>query len=1286
MNNLVAGFLLIVLSFLQPAATAASNETILPHNCYLSTAENSSFLGLAFTITPRPWDEIIVATSVSWSPSTDSSATMLVIGNDTAVPTFWLHAIPTAAASVGDLVSFFDSRFRLCIRFSCVGLMCGATTPFVCSTGSSIRPGQFQFQSVVLATGSWYFSVHNLTFTPLAVVVVPPATSQKFFCANVTEPLTQKNVSSVRFSPRLNRGVLFHRQTICASVGATLDPITVSALPVWNSSLLEHGGLVPDPSILETTIVFRLRVLSGASQDSATVISTWNISIAPNNAAEATFRNVAITRYVPSASILIDIVQQDVVTHNYLALFLNLAATPINLCSLEIPQQRNQPFLYTIGKSWGASVASGATMPSILVAARRSDGSYTEESGGAFLSPLLVNANAYSAEGTPVSLTGTTSAPLANGVATFSSLALSAASAMHGLIWIRFQMNIGGTAAASCYSYPLKFSSDTTAARFSVDQRGESRFDAAGSLQYATAFTPLPVIRLVLQDNNFHRVTTSEGKVAIASVRSCFANWEAITSTGLSSLIPWCSTLDDATVSITGDTNVLFSSAGVASLMNIIVSPISNLSFANTSTLLNVLVVISVDDNALYFPLVLCHPSAPPLRSVVRFQPGVVASLFTSPFQSTHAVIGMPLPPIMFFLTYPNGTVDRRNVSLVVSINCAGAVLRHATSYFQFGVAQIPGVVIEHSYASVIRLSFLIYSIDSSTGARVRMQKLESGPIQVISFTKSSSVDLSSLPFALQFSRTRGFITHGVSKQDVFNNSVLPPFEVSVVRADHLLAGVRQSTRASSSSNSGSINLLQSTSILCEVGSTPNISLQASIVNGTAFFVFLGSITYYSTLSSLVCCLNVREAPFSCLTAEFDVDALATFNQLPVVASVSVSMQPEPVQTGTSIPSLFLSALPAFDYNHTLNVGGQLECFNLAGSFGNCSQFPETQGAFSFSIPVTDDYPSIATVVRSGVIQFEEVSPGTFDTLVVDGVEAVTVDFSSNSDERPVIVRGSKGWPTEALPLSFCDTFVLYGDHTLTQVADVYLWLERFGDFLGFESNRLMIGPPRPAIFDWSASGVIVPNVQGVQLEVKILPRTAISTVTGERKIANQILGMSLSCAQQRLSKVSSSTADDVSFIDGFATRSHGDLYTGSVQSLSTASFCDVSLFESLAESARHCEIFEGSSARCPCLVPVFRSLGGLCIGQRILISVCDHAAYCNDETITSVCNQIQPNVALQVFYVVGGTILGLVVIVAVIKVKAIARFILQARYRMHHNEDNVQSKQSAASINIFSS
>ncbi|CUG33206.1 Hypothetical protein, putative [Bodo saltans] len=715
---------------------------------------------------------------------------MLVIGNDTTVPTFWLHAIPTAAATSSELVNFFDSRFELCIRFSCAGVTCSSNTnPTVCSSGSSVRPGQFRFQSVVLATGSWYFSAYSLTFTPLDEVVLFPAATPLFFCANVTQPLTFRNISSVRFSPRVNRGLLYHRKTICAAVGITLDPITVHAFPVKNSSLLEQGGLVADPTILDgTAAVFRLRVLSGASQDSASVISTWNISVFVNNPAEATFRNVTISKYIPSASIVIDVVQQGVVVYNYLVLFLNLAAAPINLCSLEIPQQRNQPFLFTLGMAWGATVSVGASMPTIFVAARRSDGSYSEGLGGGdFFSPLLVSAVGYSVEGKPFPLSGGTTTPLANGVASFSSLVLAAGSASYEFMWIQFQITSGGTTVATCLSFPLKLSRSATAVRFAIDQRGESRFSVAGSLQYGTVNSALPPIRLVLQDSYFHRILPTSIKTAVVSVRSCYSDWETITSTGLSSIIPWCSNVTESVpVSLSGATSVSFSQTGIASLTNVTFSP--NFVFANASTVVNVLMVISVDDAAIYFPLVLSHPSAPPLRSVVRFQPGVTASLFTANFQSTHAVLGSPLPPIILLLMFPNGTIDRRNVSLSVSVSCAGAVLRHATSYFQYGVGQVPGVVVEHSHTSVIRLSFLIYLIESSTGARVRMHKLESGAIQLVSFTKLSTADASSLPFALQFSRTRGFISYGVTKQDVLNSTILPPFEVALVRADHLLA------------------------------------------------------------------------------------------------------------------------------------------------------------------------------------------------------------------------------------------------------------------------------------------------------------------------------------------------------------------------------------------------------------------------------------------------------------------------------------------------------------------
>lgn len=1289
--------LIVVTVIMTMSVVSCSNETVESFRCVLSSAENETFLGSAFTVLPRLWSEITTATSASWAPSVDASASMLLIGNDTSLPTFWMQAIPSSAASSEDLVPFFDERFLLCISFVCVGPTCNAIDRAIgaCSAGSASRPGQFKFQSLKLATGSWFFTPATMTFLPLQQVVQLLGSANRFFCANVTAPLTTQNISSIRFSPKLNEGYLFHGKTVCAAVGVPFAPITVSAVAVFNSTFIENGGIDSYPVVVDAPITFRLQILSGSSQNTAaTVVSSWNISVPPGAAAEVTFASINISKYIPSASITVDAFYRGSIipSFNTLVLSLALSLTPSSVCSLDIPQQRNPPFIFTYGESWGAPVAPSATLPPIIVAVRRSDGTYCEGSVGVFSVPLVIEARVFDANGRLVSfaLAGSTTATVANGLATFTSLALSSEVASHEWLWIQFRLN-SGVGIFICYAFPIRVSvgASSNHIRFNVDQRSTNRFSEPGSLEFVSLGTQLPTIRLMLQDAKFRRVS-AQSTSATVSVQSCKVDWPLLSTKGLSSLLPWCLESETSSLYLSGNTTVPFTNSGVAFFTGITVKSSDSAFLPHPNATASAVVVIMVGTYSMVFPIVISHPDAPSFRSIVRFPNGASSSLFTSQYQPCHAVVGTPLPPILMYLTFPNGTIDRRNATVIASVRSAGSVVRHADSVFQHGVAQLPGVQVVRAQSAVIRFTILIWMVDSATGAKIRMQHIDSGPISLVSL--STRAGFASLPYSLHFSRVRGYVTHDVLRVDVKNNSIIPTFLVDVLRSDYLVAGVEQSMRAADAPTSGpasspSESILQSKFIVCRIGEEPSIlaTIQSQIENGTAEVSF-GIINFNLTEVVMSCCLQVHEAPYSCTAVMLDVNAV-TFENLPLLASVYNSILPVPERAGSSVPSTFLAA-QTLDTNRTFTVHGEIECFLPDGSFGRCSAVSPSTVSLSFSIPVVTNSQSrdtstsdVATQLTSGITDEVVGALGGDETLVVDGCQSVGMETADVALQ--VLSSSSTCSVVQAPPLSFLSSFLIYGDRTLTERFAAELWFERFGSISGVEISRLVAGPLETSVFNLDPSRQ--PSIHGFRVSVGILPRSSSSNAVGERRIANQILGLAPSCSNQAATDDIPSVSDEVSFVGGYLALRHGVLETGSIQSLRSIAFCDVSLLGSLAESARHCEIFEGSSARCDCFSPVLRALGEVCIGHIILINVCDHTAYCNDAAITSVCDQIQPNVALQVFYVVGGTILGLAIITALVKMKAIARFISQARYRMHHNEEHVQSKQSAASINIFS-
>lgn len=1289
--HVITGTILLLL-----AAAESGNKTT-NYRCTLSSADNSTFLSSAFRVQLRPPDDITFVVGRGWSPSTNASWGMLVVDNGTALPTFWVQLVSLASPVLGSddfggsVLSFMDDRFRACISFE------GGTTAALefCASGSLAAPGQFRFSELRLPVGSWTFKVSTLFFEPTSQRVTV-SSSPVFCCANVATEVPG-NASLLRFSPRINGRVLYHQATLCATVGHTFAPLGVEVVRLTNT--MSSNFRTIDDVTSGASFSFRCRLVAG----SGAVVRTWNLTQRGSHA-EAVFRDLVVADYESSASLVFDVIDPPAgVSLNTMVLYLSLFNRVSNDCDLMIPHSRNQPFLTRVTNRWGTPISSSSALPSVWVVSRASD--RTLSTAITAVSPATVCASVRNEDGVELFnvLEGQTVAVEAEGVSHFDGLRLKDASHFNfgaanatGLLWLEFAVH-RGLNAQRIRSLPIivlreTISLSSASSTITFDHRNDM-WHFEGALERYVAHQTLPEIRIVLQKLDFVRRVAATSTTVRVDLRACVNPLPEQQFTAPALLASCNATaVGFRSVLLQGTTVRRIDSLGVVSFDDLVID------YNETAPI----------DAVLTFTVISCDDAVPgdvadtdaafawgaavsyALTAAIRVRFGSIEnsgtvhfvrntrmpSLFTDEFQTATFLTGVPLPPIVVALRSLDGSLDTRNTSglfLLATTNAGtlyNSVATHSNGFFIF-----PGIVVTHVVHSLLRLRFTLESsLVNISETLYGRQVLHSGSLVLL---QANTV---SRPYALSFSgSSMSFVGRDDVSVTISNGTSIPSFFVVISRADQLRGFVSQSVLDNPPASS--LFASQVTCSLCYDKKCTEIhsKLSSIVSNGSAAFSFPSVITS-NTLIWLQCCLNTPNVVRSCTLVVAVIVQPRNSSMFAVAASTAVAQR---FNIGLSVGSFALDDSPIITApRYSIEVTSSIACKaeESVSSIGLCSQLTDRNATVAFPFVMHERYGSRTSSTQfpasivNGIVVANPLSIADGNSTPPDGLlfAVVSVDnIFANSQ-----VHIATDFVAVETTLASLETVTIFID-AVTYATSMSAVVEALAELVNIDSERLWIRTIQPATLPLVSSS----QRTGTRIELSVSPAYTFTLRQSDSgvRLQNQLLALSPSCVTTaRFSR-------HAPMVLGAISASHTKLSTRTSTGASVAVFfCDIFLFEALAESSRHCELIKGPGHRCGCFASLFSQVGSACVNEPLLTTVCDHMAYCTASEITTVCSMVEPNIALQVLLIVGGTLLGLGVLISIVKYRAILKFISRAKFQMHENEVHVVSRQSGTRISAF--
>jgi hypothetical protein len=410
------------------------------------------------------------------------------------------------------------------------------------------------------------------------------------------------------------------------------------------------------------------------------------------------------------------------------------------------------------------------------------------------------------------------------------------------------------------------------------------------------------------------------------------------------------------------------------------------------------------------------------------------------------------------------------------------------------------------------------------------------------------------------------------------------------------------------------LNFTTPASVSCSAGGS-NSSDVSPIINGSAMLTTIRSAGLSApSLANLSCCLKSAAMAVSrCTTAPLFVSDS-------VVWRMFVSATRDPLDRSSAVAasaSVWCGSslcLPFPASNVTIEAAA---LFRRNAATGSSPSFTQTAG------------------IQSGISDLVQLLFSSPRDIPPD--KAMSITFTSSVD--PSLSCGSALLTVGEMPIdpaAVIDVYIAAIPAALAPDA----WVSSFAVFLAIDPSRIYI---RRAVQAYLAKE----NFFGTRLEIAVgQPTTVVPQLLSSAALTEFVTQITPSCQNE---------AQNIVLAKLHAQRS---------------TRCDSAAFAELAESSLHCEIFSGQDARCGCFLTLIYSLGDVCLEDAHMPTVCAHLGRCNDGKINAVCSQVQVNIPLQIFFVVGGTAVGMLILFALCRVRRAPK--LATRVFVHQNTQHV--------------